>query len=1351
MKTPSTARQPLFGVLVLLLGTAVLGACATPAPGPYRIQLGARQFSPEPMDGAAIVAELRKSALARDRFILQLDAVPDLRQRRELEDLGITLLHPLPGTAWLASVPADLAAAQLERLSVRWVGALQRDDRLSPAFASDRLGEHAQREAGRVEVLIKLFADADSTAVVARLQELGVRVRRDVGASLRVIVASIPRPQLSTVAELDGVRLIEPTLPPGGPEADRARAYVHADPVQADGVEGSGVTVGVLEGEHAYAAHPDFGGRAAQGDGGAVFYDPQTAHATMTAGMIGGDGTLSLARGGGALQWRGVAPDATLRSYSFEDAVDSTTNYMGDVQDAVQNDGVDVANNSWGDFGCDVFPYGSYAGRAPFLDGVVRGSFGRRVPVVFSAGNERQGVWDDNAGVYVVDCIDDVNAPFENYLTLNHPKSAKNILAVGAVDSASDRASTYSSWGPTLDGRLKPEVVAAGQHDGTVDAGVSVVDNLFGLVVDPFGNETYGNPNQQGYRVPYRFDPNNPNAYRYGWFFQTSAAAAATSGVYALLLDAWREEFPARPDPLPSTLKALVVHTARDLDDGTSTWHNRGPDYASGYGAVDAQAAVAAVTAGEALEAEVEDGATDTYYLAVVANTASLKITLAWDDAPALENANPALVNDLDLVVTAPDGTRHYPWTLDPAVPAAAAVRTQEDHANNLEQVQVAAPASGTWEVRIVGHHVPEGPQLYSVVADNGPVRGPVDLILALDVSDSMNSAPPGGGVGHKIDLLRQAVELFLQTWSLHAVEGDRLGLVYFSSNLSSLAGVPPLLQPFQTLAGPAIDDVRIVNASGCTAMGAALQEVFDSFAPVGGNKRVVILFSDGMQSIDPYIAEEGAPARLKIKSFAAGEPLPFGAFRCSASTAAGLDGAASTPDGEFIDAHGATIHTIGTGVSGAGFETLIERIATETEGLHHFTSQPDAELDLFYTEDLVQSLKSATLEIVRADSGELQAGASQGIEFPVNATARNLTLVLSWKGALAHDAVSLTARTPAGQPAVAAEVRRGRHYTVARFDRDRDPQDFTGNWTVELRNQAGQPLAWQQSVLVDEEACFSYGLDYDRTAHLAGQPIHVTARLSEFGRPLTGADRVQVRVTSPLVSRGNLLAQWLPLVQQRVAKQPRPASLQVLQRFSGQTLRVGPQAVVEARVRALGREPEFVEQLQRRTARTVTLVDNGERAAGDWRAADGIYSGFIANTAVVGPYDLMLTVETGSACGSVGRTQRATLQVQTAAIELPQSDVQVEQLADGIRLRLRPVDRLGNLLGPGRGHEVQVDVEGARPLGEVADLMDGRYEQRFRIERDLDPIISLRVGAAGQRKPLYKGRLSGLVKGASR
>ncbi|MBN1773852.1 MAG: S8 family serine peptidase [Deltaproteobacteria bacterium] len=249
----------------------------------------------------------------------------------------------------------------------------------------------------------------------------------------------------------------------------------------------------------------------------------------------------------------------------------------------------------------------------------------------------------------------------------------------------------------------------------------------------------------------------------------TSLAAPVATGVVALLMErlAERHGIDLVNAPLrPSTFKALLVQTAEDLvhetpsgrdlpnpDTGVPTPCFVGPDFATGYGRVDAERAVRLVDAhGPArrrwVEGALEDGQAHRYRVPVRAGLGgALRVTLAWDDAAGsalLDVTEPQLVDDLDLVVVGPDGVAHSPWVLEPlpwgdeslatgldpiapgdVVPATRcsgpeywtpATAACEDHRNNVEQVLLDAPEEGWYEVWVGGADVPEGPQPYSLV-----------------------------------------------------------------------------------------------------------------------------------------------------------------------------------------------------------------------------------------------------------------------------------------------------------------------------------------------------------------------------------------------------------------------------------------------------------------------------------------------------------------------------------------------------------------------------------------------------------------------------------------------------------
>jgi subtilisin family serine protease len=203
---------------------------------------------------------------------------------------------------------------------------------------------------------------------------------------------------------------------------------------------------------------------------------------------------------------------------------------------------------------------------------------------------------------------------------------------------------TFSSWGPTDDGRLRPDVSAPGCQsggDGGVTSCTSSSDTSYGVACG------------------------------------TSMASPTVTGITALLLEDHRAQL-GGPDPRNSTLKILLAHNAVDRG-------NAGPDYQFGYGSVRIQDTIDFLRQGNLLEETIpHPAASQVYDLIVGAGETELKLTLAWDDVPGTPNVLRALVYDLDLVVHDPLGVRHYPWTLDPANPSAAAVRTQADHRNNV-------------------------------------------------------------------------------------------------------------------------------------------------------------------------------------------------------------------------------------------------------------------------------------------------------------------------------------------------------------------------------------------------------------------------------------------------------------------------------------------------------------------------------------------------------------------------------------------------------------------------------------------------------------------------------------------
>ncbi|MEP6803666.1 MAG: S8 family serine peptidase [Flavobacterium sp.] len=153
--------------------------------------------------------------------------------------------------------------------------------------------------------------------------------------------------------------------------------------------------------------------------------------------------------------------------------------------------------------------------------------------------------------------------------------------------------------------------------------------------------------------------------------------------------------------------KAILINSAKDLG-------NKGPDFTYGYGNINADKSLKTITENRFISGNLTNGQTNSHTITLPENAKNLKITLVWNDLPAQINSNISLVNDLDLEVIAADNTTFLPWILNPDTPEQEAVRGK-DKINNIEQVTIENPTSGSYTINVIGSYVSETSQEYSI------------------------------------------------------------------------------------------------------------------------------------------------------------------------------------------------------------------------------------------------------------------------------------------------------------------------------------------------------------------------------------------------------------------------------------------------------------------------------------------------------------------------------------------------------------------------------------------------------------------------------------------------------------
>lgn len=425
--------------------------------------------------------------------------------------------------------------------------------------------------------------------------------------------------------------------------------------------------MGVWDGGAVRGTHSEFTGRILQKDNAAT-----SDHATHVAGTMIAGGANSSAKG--------MAYGLTqLIAYWFDNHMSEMTNEAsnllvsnhsyGTISGWFYNDG----QNRWefrGRFGeNEDWKFGNYNTEARDWDAMAYNA--PNYLIVKSAGNNRdangpnvgQPYWRYDASGNMVNAGGRPSGISNNdgFDIISTTGTAKNILTVGAISGiaagykgVSDvNMSGFSSWGPTDDGRIKPDIVANG------------VDVM---------------------------SPTATSDNSYSVYSGTSMASPNASGSLLLLQEYWHRINGAFMRS--ATLKGIAIHTASEAGDYA------GPDYKYGWGVLNVGSGAALIgnATGGNTKALIQQNTlnnTATYTQTVVATgDGPLKVTVAWTDPAAsvepgnlLNSTTPRLVNDLDVRVKK-GATTYVPWKMNPALPANPATKG-DNNLDNVEQVIV--------------------------------------------------------------------------------------------------------------------------------------------------------------------------------------------------------------------------------------------------------------------------------------------------------------------------------------------------------------------------------------------------------------------------------------------------------------------------------------------------------------------------------------------------------------------------------------------------------------------------------------------------------------------------------------
>ena len=732
-------------------------------------------------------------------YIVQFDHPVSVADKALLENLGAQVSHYVPNSAYAVYADAKVIKLLRDEDGVRFVEPYHpyyKMDGNVLAYLTETADEEAQSrvEGGSFNVMVF----GDTRQVESDLEKLGVKVETVQAVGARRILAVQCSPSvLKQMVRNDSVQWVEPRIPYQAMN-DLGKRKVMANKLRTmqSRLDGSGVTIAVVDTGVDYI-NPGFALNPSQAtttniNSRIVYYEARpgggtsdglpgdkNGHGTHVSGTILGNGALSQtvlkAPGSGQApyttnQFAGVAPGAKL--VMLEDFNSITAEEQAEI---AYGQGARIANNSWGNTA------NSYGTMCAMWDELVRDADtttagNQEYIVFFSAGNSGNGNNDGTSA---------------DAFTVGQPGNAKNIISVGALEQArfadnlplydsvresdSDwQVAAYSSRGPvsSADARIKPDIVAPGSF-------------ILSIQSHEVNSDTYNNPPLP--ERDYRYG-NVDSGTNFAFFSGTSMASPMSAGAAALIYQYFTNSMGKAPSP--AMMKAILVAGARMVNPVLYKFPIYGalPEIVEqGWGAVDIDRAVEGPrlqASADVLWLDQDDTSplnTSQAYsrsYTVEEGDGGFKVALVWTDPAGTPGNALALVNDLDLVVVAPDGSSYVGNLFDLDGLNSYQFPSTEtngwDDYNNVEVIMIPDATPGTYTIKVYGYEVPDGPQDFALAVMKGfnALPGHAEG-ESPDITMGSNNAPVMAYSGYDLSGIKQ---VYIRKWIGASGSLDEIG-----------------------------------------------------------------------------------------------------------------------------------------------------------------------------------------------------------------------------------------------------------------------------------------------------------------------------------------------------------------------------------------------------------------------------------------------------------------------------------------------------------------------------------------------------------------------------------------------
>ena len=606
--------------------------------------------------------------------IIQFNAPIEQKDRNMMESMQIRVYDYIPDFAFIVRMPVSMSQKILKNPRVRWVGPYRPELIISPKLAAKvSTASPHKLKTQKLMLRVNIFPDENISNIRQQISKIGMiknsyQTKWQTSYQLEIELIKIPE-----LVKIQGIKWVS-ILPRWQLMNNVASGIVHVSQVrnrfalygegQIVGVCDTGLDQGKTKPKY---LHDDFEDGNGHSRVNKLFNLTQSyfndspddifsGHGTHVAGTILGNGFLSGSHPGmnyfPQTSYAGIAPKARL---VFQAAEDSNTGMLlglildlNKIFEQAYFAEARVHSNSWG-----AASASTYSSECSDVDQFMWKN--KDFLIVFAAGNS--GVDMDHDG-----CID----PF----SICSPATSKNCLTVGGSESvrsdegyscewgdcwprryakdpiASDHLANnqngmaaFSSRGPTIDGRFKPDIVAPSTNIISVRSSKASLDG-WGL---------------------------SSNKH-YFYMGGTSMATPIVSGTAVLM-----REYLVKigiDSPSSALIKAALLNAAESMGSGQYGKNHYqeipdiNPNNVNGWGLLNLENGVyqkAPLSIIYKHDSQLNTNETITYYFENLDAKYPIKINLVWTDYTGSPASQGGLVNDLDFHVVGPDDQIHYP------------------------------------------------------------------------------------------------------------------------------------------------------------------------------------------------------------------------------------------------------------------------------------------------------------------------------------------------------------------------------------------------------------------------------------------------------------------------------------------------------------------------------------------------------------------------------------------------------------------------------------------------------------------------------------------------------------------